>query len=345
MRRNADTGVPAVSGPRRRRSGRAHARSGWRSCWRIPATTPGRADGRHAPTVCSMKAAMTASSADISWCRPAVQFMAEGNVAAAQATFAQAAALGERFGDADLVSLARQGQGRMLIRLGEWARGTALLDEAMIAVTAGEVSSVVAGTIYCSVISACSERFDVRRAQEWTDALSRWCAAQPDLVPYRGECLVHRVEIKLLHGEWPDALQEARQACEQLSQSADSRVGRGALSDRRAQSAARRRCRGRARLPSRQRRRPDAAARPRLAVARSGPARRRARRHQPRRRRGAGTAGSISQPRCPCRRAPRIRRRRRGATRGRRALDDCRRARYAVRARGLGSRDRARVPR
>jgi DNA-binding CsgD family transcriptional regulator len=155
----------------------------------------------------------------------AVQSMAEGNLAAAQSKFAQAAALGERFGDTDLVSLARMGEGRMLIRLGEWARGTALLDEAMVAVTADEVSAAVAGTIYCSVISACFERFDVRRAQEWTDALSRWCAAQPDLVPYRGECLVHRVEIKLLHGEWPDALQEARQACEQLSHSAGSRAG------------------------------------------------------------------------------------------------------------------------
>jgi DNA-binding CsgD family transcriptional regulator len=154
-----------------------------------------------------------------------VQCMAEGNFVAAQERFAQAAAIGDRFGDSDLASLARQGQGRMLIRLGEWTRGTALLDEAMVAVTAGEVSSAVAGTIYCSVISACFERDDVRRAQEWTDALSQWCAAQPDLVPYRGECLVHRVEIKLLHGEWPDALHDAQQACQQLSQVPGSRVG------------------------------------------------------------------------------------------------------------------------
>jgi DNA-binding CsgD family transcriptional regulator len=154
-----------------------------------------------------------------------VQFMVEGNVAAAQERFAQAAAVGDRFGDADLASLARQGQGRMLIRLGEWARGTALLDEAMVAVTAGEVSPAVAGTVYCSVISACFERYDVRRAQEWTDALSQWCAAQPDLVPYRGECLVHRVEIKLLHGQWPDALHDAQQACEQLAQSPGSSAG------------------------------------------------------------------------------------------------------------------------
>jgi DNA-binding CsgD family transcriptional regulator len=155
----------------------------------------------------------------------AVQAMAEGSFERARTTFAEAVAIGERFGEADLVSLARMGQGRMLIRLGECARGTTLLDEAMVAVTADEVSPAVAGTIYCSVISACFERFDVRRAQEWTEALSRWCAAQPDLVPYRGECLIHRVEIKMLHGEWPDALDEARRACAQLSQSAGSRVG------------------------------------------------------------------------------------------------------------------------
>ena len=140
-------------------------------------------------------------------------------------TSAQAAALGDRFGDTDLVSLARMGEGRMLIRLGEWARGTVLLDEAMVAVTADEVSAAVAGTVYCSVISACFERYDVGRAQEWTVALSRWCAAQPDLVPYRGECLVYRVEIKFLRGERPDALQEARQACDQFSHSPGMRAG------------------------------------------------------------------------------------------------------------------------
>ena len=155
----------------------------------------------------------------------ALQLLIAGNVQGAQVTFAEAAAIGDRFGDADLASLARQGQGRTLIRLGETARGTALLDEAMVAVTAGEVSSAIAGTIYCSVISACFERYDIRRAQEWTEALGRWCAAQPDLVPYRGECLVYRVEIKLLHGLWPDALHEAQHACEQLAQSPGARAG------------------------------------------------------------------------------------------------------------------------
>jgi DNA-binding CsgD family transcriptional regulator/tetratricopeptide (TPR) repeat protein len=144
------------------------------------------------------------------------QRVGDGDVETAYDLAIQAATVADRFGDVDLATLSRLSRGRALIYLGHVADGVALLDEAMVAVTIGEVSPIAVGPIYCAVIEACQEICDLRRAHEWTAALSHWCASQPDLVPNRGQCLVYRAEIMQLHGDWPDAAEETQRACERL---------------------------------------------------------------------------------------------------------------------------------
>jgi DNA-binding CsgD family transcriptional regulator len=148
----------------------------------------------------------------------AFQHQAMGDYEAAYAAAAGAAETGERFGDADLVAAARHFQGLIRIKQGRVAEGLGLLDEAMVAVTAGEVSPVMTGVVYCGVIACCEEAFEPRRAYEWTNALTRWCEQQPQMVAFTGRCLAHRAGILQLHGSWRDALEEARLARERCEQ-------------------------------------------------------------------------------------------------------------------------------
>lgn len=147
-----------------------------------------------------------------------LRHVATGDWKASYAAAGQAAELGTRFADADLLALAVMEQGRALIKQGQVEEGLGLLDEAMVAVTAGELSPIATGLVYCGVIAFCQEVYALRRAREWTAALSHWCARQPDMVAFTGRCLVHRAEIMQLHGAWDEALEEARRACERLAQ-------------------------------------------------------------------------------------------------------------------------------
>ena len=144
--------------------------------------------------------------------------LATGDPDAAVRTNEGALEIGSRFGDPDLVVLARLGVGESLIARGETERGVGLMDEVMVDVTSGAVSPVIVGIAYCTVIASCQQIFDLRRAQEWTVALDRWCQSQPQLVHLRGQCLVNRAEVMQFHGAWEDADAEARQASQRLAE-------------------------------------------------------------------------------------------------------------------------------
>jgi DNA-binding CsgD family transcriptional regulator len=147
----------------------------------------------------------------------ALPLLFEGDADAAYPSFVEAGEIAERFGDADATMFARLGRGYSFILQGRIAEGTTLLDEVMVSVTSDEVAPILTGIAYCQVIALCQAAFDVRRAREWTAALTRWCDSQPDLVPFRGNCLVHRCEIFQLQGAWTDALDSARRACDWLA--------------------------------------------------------------------------------------------------------------------------------
>lgn len=155
----------------------------------------------------------------------ALQVMYGGDVEAARALFRRAADIGDRYADADLRALGTLGLGQSLIRSGRVVEGLRALDEVMVAVTAAEVTPIPAGIIYCAVIETCRGIHDVRRAQEWTAALSHWCESEPDLVPYRGQCLVHRSQMMQLRGDWAGALEEVGRACAQFDRHAEPAAG------------------------------------------------------------------------------------------------------------------------
>jgi DNA-binding CsgD family transcriptional regulator len=143
--------------------------------------------------------------------------MGGGDYEAAHAAAAEAAELAERFGDRDLLWLARDDQGCALIKQGRVADGLQLVDEVLVAATAGELSPIVTGIVYCNTIAFCRDAYELRHAREWTEALTQWCERQPQMVAHNGLCLVHRAEIMQLRGAWEQALEESRRAAERFT--------------------------------------------------------------------------------------------------------------------------------
>jgi DNA-binding CsgD family transcriptional regulator len=152
----------------------------------------------------------------------AERHLGSGDGVAAHAAGTDAADIGARFEDADLICCARHLQGRALIKQEKVQPGLTLLDDAMLGAVSGELSPMMAGLVYCSLVEACRDVFALERAREWTAALSRWCDAQPQLAAFTGVCLLHRARIKRLNGRWLEADTELVRARERFSLRGDA---------------------------------------------------------------------------------------------------------------------------
>lgn len=156
----------------------------------------------------------------------------QGEFAPAHEMAREITAYGHRFKEPDLVAMGLSAQGRMLMYGGRVPDGLALLDEAMVSIASGEVSPILSGQIYCLMIDACQEISDFGRASEWTSALTSWCDAQPGLVPFTGQCAVHRGQIMRVHGAYGEALDEFQRAVERYVQAGGNPAAGLALSER-----------------------------------------------------------------------------------------------------------------
>ena len=121
-----------------------------------------------------------------------------------------------RASDPTLLSLALMTEGTARLRKGAVAEGMALLDEAMLPVTAGRIPPDMAGNLYCQMIAVCWELYDLRRAREWTAATERWCQDFDSAVMFSGICRMHRVQLRQVSGEWDVAADDARIVCTEL---------------------------------------------------------------------------------------------------------------------------------
>ena len=130
----------------------------------------------------------------------------------------QMVARGRDLRDDDLLTFGLLCHGEALIALGRVHDGMRWLDDAMVSITAGEVSPFATGVIYCAVIGACMRACDMKRASAWTEALSAWCESDPSLVPFRGQCLVHRSQVYMAGGAWDAAREEAERALVYLAE-------------------------------------------------------------------------------------------------------------------------------
>lgn len=134
------------------------------------------------------------------------------------------------FGDSDLEAKALADGGLALITQGKISEGFARMDEAMAAVSAGEVSALFSGKIFCAMLTACERTGDLRRAEEWTQTCRAYADANfPGKLPVlHSHCRTAYGVVLCDSGRWNEAERELMQTIggsdrtRMLSKQADS---------------------------------------------------------------------------------------------------------------------------
>jgi tetratricopeptide (TPR) repeat protein len=112
-------------------------------------------------------------------------------------------------------AIGRVAAARLRILDGDVAEGLALLDEAGVAAMSGDLDPLSTGLVYCELVCALQGLAQYDVAEEWTDAMERWCRTNA-IGSLHGRCRVHRAEILRLRGACDEAEREALVACEEL---------------------------------------------------------------------------------------------------------------------------------
>ena len=112
-------------------------------------------------------------------------------------------------------AIGRVVEARLLILDGDVQPGLALLDEAGVATLSGDLDPLSTGIVYCELVCALQGLAQYDVAEEWTEAMERWCETNT-IGSLHGRCRVHRAEILRLRGACSEAESQALMACEEL---------------------------------------------------------------------------------------------------------------------------------
>jgi tetratricopeptide (TPR) repeat protein len=112
-------------------------------------------------------------------------------------------------------AIGRVAEARLLILDGDVGRGLSLLDDVGVATVSGDLDPLSAGIVYCELVCALQGLAQYDMAEEWTEAMERWCKTNA-IGSLHGRCRVHRAEILRLRGSCDEAEREALGACEEL---------------------------------------------------------------------------------------------------------------------------------